>query len=174
MKNKKILIPVAVILSLALLLVGLEKTHVTNFIKLHPKATDTATGPTPAQSQEQASANAAVKQQLVQDKTSDTPASTPTTPSSSTIELSTRQESNGTVTVFTKLPGVSNGSCSLKVTNGAKSTSQTAAVIYQPEYSTCAGFSVPVSSVGTGTWALTLTVTSNGTSASKSITSGVN
>jgi hypothetical protein len=173
-KKKLVLSVAGIILALLLLLVVLEKTRVTDFIKTRPKATDTAQGPTPEQKQQEATSNADAKKQLIEDKTSDTPPSTTPPASSHVIELSTRQESNNTVTVFTKLTGYSNGNCSLTVQNGSKSTTQTAAVIYQPEFSSCAGFSVPIDSVGKGTWTLTLTVTSNGSSESKTISAGVN
>lgn len=173
-KNNLLLSIAGVILALLLLLVVLEKMRVTDFIKTHPKKTDTAQGPTPEQKQQEDATSAEAKKQLIENEGSGTPSSATNPTNNRVIDLSTKQESNNTVTVFTKLAGYSNGSCSLTVQNGSKSTTQTAAVIYQPEFSSCAGFSVPIDSVGKGSWSLTLTVTSNGTSESKTISAGVN
>ena len=55
-----------------------------------------------------------------------------------------------------------------EVTVNGKKYSQEAEIIYQPEYSTCAGFSVPISSVGNGSWDISLSVTPiNGKSINK-------
>lgn len=174
MRNKKILIPLSVFVALGLLLVVLEKTNVTDYIKLKPNSKNTAQGPTPEQKQQEAEANAAAKKQHVENEASNPPTGSPTTPSSGKVDMSTKQESNGTVTVFTEITGYGDGTCNLTVTNGTRTTTQSANVVYQSEYSSCAGFSVPISSVGTGTWSLTLTVTSNGSSASKTISAQVN
>ncbi len=96
------------------------------------------------------------------------------TTSAHRIELSSKQESNNTVTVIGKLYGYSDGICSLLATNSGKENSQTAPVIYQAEFSSCAGFSVPVSNLGTGTWNIKLTVASGGVSKSMAMTLGVN
>lgn len=174
MRNKKILLPLVVLVTLALLLVILEKTRVTNFIKLNPEPAVTNQGPTPEQKQQAAEADANAKKQLIEspDPSTSTPNKNPAT--ENTIDLSTQQEANGTVTVFTKLSGYTSGTCNLNITNGGKTTTQAAAIYYQPEFSSCAGFSVPISSAGSGTWSLTLTVTSNGSSTSKTITAKVN
>lgn len=95
--------------------------------------------------------------------------STPPTNNDSSIVLSARQESNNTVTIFSKLYGYSSGSCQLKIANGAKTYSQTAEIIYQDQFSTCAGFSIPVSKLGKGTWSIKLTTTSGGTVKSRVI-----
>lgn len=173
MRNKKILIPLVALVSLALLLTVLEKTHVTDFIKLNPNPT-TIQGPTPEQIKQAAEADANAKRQLIENPDSNTATPTQTPATENSVDLTAKQEANNTVTVFTKLSGYSSGTCSLTVTNGEKTTTQTAAVYYQPEYSSCAGFSVPISSLGTGTWSLALTVTANGSSVSKTITAKVN
>lgn len=174
MKHKKIILPILVVLALAVLLFILEKTHVTNFIKTKPNATSSTQGPTQDQKNQESDVNATAKKALIENSSPDTSSSSSNTNSGKNIELSTKQENNNTVTVFTKLTGYSNGSCSLAVQNGTHSTVQTASVIYQPEFSSCAGFSVPVDSVGKGNWSLTLTVTSNGSSESKTISAGIN
>lgn len=92
----------------------------------------------------------------------------------SNIILSAQQEQNDTVTVFTKLFGVSDGSCTLVISNGSRSTTQAAPVIFQSEFSSCAGFSVPISSIGNGKWSIQLTLTRNGLSSTKTIEHEVN
>lgn len=167
MKKQKIL-KLAVLSCLILLLAG----GLYWFIHVHNRPMAQApTGPTPEQIKQQSDTDAAQKKQAVENPPSTQPSPAPT---SSNISLTAKQESNGSVTVTANLGHISNGTCKLDVTNGAKTTSQTADVIYQPEFSSCAGFSVPVSSEGSGMWTIKLTVTSNGTSASQTITSEVN
>lgn len=89
------------------------------------------------------------------------------------IELTATQGNKGSVTVLTKLHGYSDGSCTLKTTNGTASTTQIAPIIYQQEYSTCAGFSVNTTNLGSGTWTLLLTVTSKGESTTKQVSVSV-
>lgn len=176
-KNKKntkklLLSLLAALLFAGLLFVVLEKTNVTNFIKDDQPAEAGVIeddGPTPEQKQEEEAVNAANKDQLIQKEGSQPTGKENTDPASKTIGLSAQQESNNTVTVFTKLYNFSSGSCSLTVTNGSASNNQTAAVIYQAEYSICAGFSVPTSGLGAGTWNINLKVDSDGTSAAKDI-----
>ena len=84
----------------------------------------------------------------------------PTDPSN--IVISTSDESNGTLTVSVRLIGYSDGQCTLDVRNGNATDNQSAVVIFQPEYSTCAGFSVDKAKLGAGTWDIKLTVTSKG------------
>lgn len=74
---------------------------------------------------------------------------------------------NDQVIITTKLAGYSDGTCSLTASNGSKTTTQTADVIYAPNFSTCAGFSVPISTLGSGTWTITLNIASGGGTTSK-------
>ena len=83
------------------------------------------------------------------------------------VTVSATQTDSSTVTVQTKLVGYSDGSCTLTATNGSNIFTQTAQVIYAPDFSSCAGFSVPVSQLGTGTWSIKLDVTSRGNTQSK-------
>lgn len=82
------------------------------------------------------------------------------------IVMSTEQQ-QGSLILFTKLYGYSDGVCTLRVTSSSYASEQSASVGYQPEYSTCAGFSISIDQHGTGIWQLELTVTSKGTSVSK-------
>jgi len=93
-----------------------------------------------------------------------------TPPTSSNNITLIPEEKGEQVVVTTRLQGFSDGTCNLTITNGGKTVAQTAQVIYQPQFSTCAGFSTPVSSLGTGTWNLSLSVTSDGITNSKTST----
>ena len=130
--------------------------------------------PTPAQKQTQHKTDTATKESFLDnnndhnaDNTKDTsqqrttqaqPAPVPA--SAKHIELSAEQSSE-TVVVTTKLreQGFSSGQCVLTITSSGQRSEQHAAIIYQPEYSTCAGFSVPARSLPKGTWHISLAVT---------------
>lgn len=88
--------------------------------------------------------------------------------SNESITLNVQQQ-NDTVVISTKLNGVSSGKCTLSLKGNSKSFSSNADIIYQPEFSTCAGFLVQKSELGNGTWDIKLEIqTPNGTS-SKSV-----
>lgn len=93
---------------------------------------------------------------------------------SNNLTVSASKANATTVAVSTELKNYSDGTCQLVVQNGASNVTQNAQVIFAPDFSTCAGFSVPISSLGTGTWSITLNVTSGGTTETKSITYEVN
>lgn len=102
-----------------------------------------------------------------QQDTKDTPDSNPDASSQTTetdtpnkIELITKQDGSS-VTVITKISGIGEGVCSLSATNGGKSYDMEVDIIYQPNYSTCAGFSIPVSTLGKGTWEISVVATSS-------------
>lgn len=171
--KKIVVILLACIAAITLLLIILEKIHVTHFVtgKQAPASApttpfDTATN---SQKQQDATTNASNKQQAV-DKGVAPSITTPSENTNQSIDLSAKQESNGTITVFTKLYGYSSGSCDLTVTNGSQSKNQTANIIYAPEYASCAGFSVPVNGLGTGDWTISLTISSGGKTTTKSLT----
>lgn len=75
--------------------------------------------------------------------------------------LTARQEANGTVTVLTKLTSNTEGTCVLTIKNGAKTVTKNAAIIFQPEFSTCEGYSIPISQLGSGNWSITLSAGSS-------------
>lgn len=169
MKNKKILISVTALFAIALLLVMLEKTNVTNFIK-RPINAGVTNGPTEEQKKQEAESNADTKKELItgQDKP-EGPTSGDVSTFEKSIELSTKQENNNTVTIFTELQGYNSGSCELTVTNAGKTTTQAAPIMYQPEFSSCAGFSVPIDALGKGNWNIKLSAVSGGKINSKTI-----
>lgn len=61
------------------------------------------------------------------------------------------------------------GSCSLIVRKGSVEVSDNAAIIYQPEFSSCAGFAIDRAKLSSGLWSINLTVKSNGVTVQKSI-----
>lgn len=133
-------------------LFALEKLQITNFIS---SSTDTS-GPSTEQVEQQKQADNDTKKSFIEEDTSTAP--TPVVPmSSDDIVITAKQEANGDVTVLTQLTGFPDGECNLVVQNGAKSTTKTAQIIYQPEFSTCAGFTVAKSELGAGAWTFTLT-----------------
>lgn len=157
---------VGALLVIVLLVFGLEKVGITNFVK------DTAVqGPTEREKQQDAEAAAAKKKATIEEsETKADPYGTSDATSDKSLDLSAKQEANNTVTVFTKLYGYSDGTCTLTVTNGGKTTSQTAEAMYQPEYASCAGFSVPIDTVGRGSWTIKLSVLSAEKTSDKTIT----
>ncbi len=163
--SKKILYLLLVVAIAVTLLFALEKLNVTNFVKNSPQP-DTSSA-TEEEKLAEADANAKVKKQLIEDSSPPTDTPTPTTGS---IELAALKQGTDYVTVFTKLHQISSGSCELTVTSGVGTDRQTAEVIYQSEYSICAGFSVPVSTLGNGAWNILLNVSSGGQTYSKTIT----
>ncbi len=55
---------------------------------------------------------------------------------------------------------LTSGTCSLKLTSAGKTVTRSAPVVTNPSSSTCEGFSVPVSELSSGQWAIEITVTS--------------
>jgi cytoskeletal protein RodZ len=148
--------------------VGLEKAHVINLFSEDP------------QKQEQKYNNDR-KAATINNNGNPTPstntgpkegnAGTYTPPTNSdNITLTAKQTDDQHVLVTTQLKGYSDGSCTLTLANGSQTSTQTAPVIYQSQFSTCAGFQVPVSSVGSGKWSITLSVVSGGITTTKSTT----
>lgn len=83
----------------------------------------------------------------------------------------TNSQTTTSVTIFVKLLNVPAGSCELRITNGSKEYTSTAPVIYQPEFSSCAGFTVAKSNLnGPGAWNLTLNIINDQINLTKSTT----
>lgn len=169
-KNKKYVLYIsAILVALVLLLALLEKFHVTNFFKANLPATSSNSGPTTDEKASEAKVNAEVKQQSIADDNGQTAPTTNNT-SAQTIDLSAKEESTTSVTILSKLYNYSDGTCDLSITNDNMSFTDSADVIYQPEFSSCAGFSVPIEKLGTGSWSIIIKVTSNSKSTTKTIT----
>jgi len=110
------------------------------------------------------------KKELIETNSKEPKKEQSTTPSAVfDIQVSTHIEASNDITVQTQLKNLSDGVCSLSVTNGTTTHTQTAVVIYQPLFSTCAGFNIPNNTLTPGTWEVTLSVTSNGLTATKAI-----
>jgi hypothetical protein len=162
-KTSKYKLPLLILLVLIIGIVGLEVAGVTNFYhKDNGKIT-----PQPGLTQEETKQQSDINLENKKRSAEQTADATPT--SAKNIELTAKKETNGTVTVFTKLFGYTAGSCNLKITNGSKSSSQQAEVVYQPQYSSCAGFSVPIADLSNGDWNIVLSVTSGGQTTDKSL-----
>lgn len=101
------------------------------------------------------------KQKFIEDQTN----SNPTNLSNHTdndIILSAHKETDGKVTILTELKNYSDGICNLQIKNNEKTVNDSASVLFQGKNSTCEGFSIPIDSLGAGTWQITLSVTSKG------------
>lgn len=157
--HKKILLwLIASFLAVILVLLVLEKTGVINLI--HPKETSaTVTGPTGEQKASENKANNQQKQVYLDGIYKDDSGSKSTVQPTVTPTVTVSAERQGSaVIILSKIQSVAEGSCRLVVTNSGKTTEQTAQVIYQPEFSSCAGFSVPVTALGSGSWNITVVV----------------
>ena len=171
-----------VLVAMGLLLVVLEKTNV---IDLFHSAPSSSKGPSKQQLQEEAKTNSDSKQTYLDtvygdkgqdDTTSGQQTNNPSgTSNTASIPSLTANKSGDSVVIIAKMQSVPGGTCDLTITRGTTIVHKTADAIYQPEFSSCAGFSVPVSEVGTGSWNITLEVTTtNGAKASKQIKYEVN
>lgn len=76
-----------------------------------------------------------------------------------------QQEAN--VIISTRIMSAPSGQCTAVIQNGSNSVTKKAEIMYAPEYSTCAGFTVPVTDLGSGAWKITLSITSNSQTVSK-------
>ncbi|QQS18921.1 hypothetical protein IPL68_02565 [Candidatus Saccharibacteria bacterium] len=139
-----------------------RKRHTINLIG--PETTPTSEGLTKEQQGKVSKANADAKQVFLDEASKNPPdkvstdSSPNTSPQKGSLTLSAEKSSATHVTVLTKIMDITDGNCELAVSNGTKNTTQTAPVIFQPEFSSCAGFSVPVSQLGTGQWVISVTV----------------
>lgn len=172
-KNHTIVIIAIVVASILGVLVILELANVTNFFHRESIVKTTqANGPTKAEQEQQAKESASQKEQYLDTSKSTTNTDSSSSTSSSntpTFTLSASQSGN-IVTVLTKIQNVSGGTCKVVAVNDAKTTSQTAQIIYEPEFSSCAGFSINADTLGVGTWTITTTINPTGSdSLTKSI-----
>ena len=153
--RKKLCVVVIIAVVIISTLLILETTGVTNFIRsFNSKTTDQVV---------EDKTNSSNKQDFIEEnQKSPNTDNTSIEPTVDDISLSTRRETDGSVTILTELRNYSDGTCDLTIQSGADTYTQAAAIIYQPTFSTCAGFSVPNNTVSHGTWQITLTVTSKG------------
>lgn len=169
MKTKKItLIGLGAVLLIAVTFAVLQATHITHFFE--PAAQKQKQQATQYENNKKATTVVNGGNPSSTDSKGNTAASTGTyTPPNNTDNITiTPTRQNDQVVLRIKLKGYSDGSCALTITNDAKSTSQTAQVVYAPDFSTCAGFSIPVSTLGSGNWNISLAVTSGGITTNQS------
>jgi hypothetical protein len=101
------------------------------------------------------------KQATPQEKTHSGSSNQPT-PSGPIIQITNlTQQANGDLLVQTKVTGVSSGTCQLSITGAGAVVNKSAEIIYQSSFSTCAGFTVPVSELTAGSANVRLTVLAN-------------
>ena len=151
-RSRVIPVFLAVIIIALLTLFCLEKMKITDFIKLPQDNTEIKQQEAAKKYDEQK------KQEFIEQKTIPSTSPTEASVDSSSIEINASQ-SGSSVTILTKLSAISSGLCALSIANGEKSFTDTAQVIYQPEFSSCAGFSIATSQLGPGIWDITLNVT---------------
>lgn len=155
-KLKIILASIGVLICLVAALIALEATGTTQLTGLfNKKLTDQSI---------KNNADTKNKQDFINNTSDSTTGGTKKTVTSSDITILTSRGTNGDIVISTQLKNVSDGTCDLTITSGSKTYTQTATVLYQASFSTCTGFSVPTSSLPTGTWQILLTVTSKGKS----------
>ena len=117
-------------------------------------------GPTAEEQKQSDESDAAQKQEFLDNETkqgSEDTEQKPELPSSKDITLTARTDGNNVI-ITTKLATVPSGTCTLTITGGATPVTQQASVIYNTEYSTCAGFSVNKNAVNAPSWNIALSV----------------
>lgn len=128
-------------------------------------------GPTAAEQELRDKSDATQKQEFLDNEVkqgdSDDP-QTPPAPTNDDITL-TAKTSGENVVVTTKLSTVAAGTCTLTVTGGSTPVTQQAKVIYNDEYSSCAGFSVRKDVVNATSWSISLSVDTGSSKLVKSI-----
>lgn len=77
------------------------------------------------------------------------------------VTFSAVNQNDDVVQIRTMIQGVIQGSCSLTVVNGSQSKTFTSSTQLLANASTCSGFDISTSDIGTGKWDIKLTVTSN-------------
>jgi len=69
---------------------------------------------------------------------------------------------NYTLTIRTTInQALNSGTCQLTLTNGSKTVTKTSQITQNPSSSACDGFDIPTSELGSGTWNITITLTSD-------------
>lgn len=156
---KKIIVIILVVIGLAV--AGFFVWYAFFSDRSSERAPDTQTDDSSVVTEEEKRA-AQEKQDLLDEATDEnTSSATPdeTTSSDQTISFQTRNETDEVV-ITTNLSSISSGTCKLTITADGDTFTQTAPVIYAPEYSSCAGFSVKKSELAGDAWSIRLDVSS--------------
>ena len=157
--KKKIILIIFFIVFIFGLFIALEFTHITNFFNINTKS---------AEQIEQDKIDSKNKQDFVINKSVEVNTEV-VRPTSDNIRLITNRESDGSLTILTELTNYSDGICNLTITNGDQSYTDTVPIIYQPSFSTCAGFNITTDALGLGNWQISLVATSKGESNTKTV-----
>lgn len=157
-----------IVVGISLAVWYLATHHATNTTPHQPER-----GPTAEEQKKSDKSDASQKQEFLDNEVKEkdnktTTEQKPDVPSSSDITLTARTDGNFVV-VTTKLATVASGTCTLTITGGATPVTQQANIIYSPEYSSCAGFSVKKDVVNATSWNITLTVNTDSSKIEKSI-----
>lgn len=148
----------------------LEMTHVVNLFDRPPHAQTTRAKPTEEDLAKENTSNAQTKEKLIESTDEMGNPKNPKPETSAALTLSAKQ-SGADVIIKARMQSVADGTCALTASNGTSSVTRSADVIYAPDYSSCAGFSVAVAEIGPGKWSLKLTVTTlSGATASDTTT----
>lgn len=157
-KSKSLVFKLGLMASaLVVLAVGAELAGLTNFYTRSAEQADNQSTSepkdiyTPATEQEQ--------KQVEQSKTNpENPKPQPTPLPDKKVVIASAEQSGGKLVVMTELYGVGWQECELLVSKGSEQIKKTTEVLYQAEFSTCMGFSVPVNELGSsGDWQVKLT-----------------
>lgn len=113
---------------------------------------------------DQTKAGAQIKQQNADKNYSSGSQSSGSSSSSSAsglkVQITAATVTGGTAYIRSNIEGVyQGGTCTLTLTKGAQTVTKTATVQALPQSSTCEGFNIPTSQLGTGTWNIELSVT---------------
>lgn len=130
-------------------------------------------GPTQEEREAEEKQAAEDKQEFLDNEASGNGTGETTTPNITDESLSfSVSQSDASVTVITKITDFSGtGTCTISLSKPGETTvTQSAEILYQPEFSSCAGFSIDKAQLSPGAWNITLTTNVNGTDFSKSIT----
>lgn len=74
--------------------------------------------------------------------------------------ITSKSVTEDTLIIRSTINQLVSGTCTLTMTSGGKTVTKTAEVIQNPSTSSCAGFDVPVSELGSGQWSIDIKVTS--------------
>lgn len=85
----------------------------------------------------------------------------PNTSQSLTGVINRASVADGTLTIRTTInQSLTSGSCRLTLTNGQKTVTRNVNITPNPSSSTCEGFDVPTSELGSGSWDINITISS--------------
>lgn len=87
--------------------------------------------------------------------------SSPNTNNTITGVINYKAVADGALTLRTTIEqSLTSGTCTLTLTSNGRTVTKTANIAPNPSSSTCEGFSVPVSELGSGSWNIEITITS--------------